>query len=111
MRHLIPGLPNPYAPRLPGGFPADIRGRTLTLQGYGSERRLVAEERTQNGNVDDVIERLLGRSDVSYLHVRDTEAGCYDCRIERARVLMVTPAGLAGYAMASNKRSMSAMSL
>lgn len=66
------------------GFPADIRSRTLTLQGYGPERRLVAEQRTQNGDVDAVIERLLARSDVSYIHVRDTEAGCYDFRIERA---------------------------
>ena len=65
------------------GFPADIRGRTLTLQGYGPARRLVVEQRTQNGEVDEVIEQLLARSDVSYLHVRDTEAGCYDFRIER----------------------------
>lgn len=65
------------------GFPTDIRSRTLTLQAYGQERRLVAEERTRNGDVDQVIERLLARGDVSYIHVRDTEAGCYDFRIER----------------------------
>jgi hypothetical protein len=44
----------------------------------------VVEERVQNGAVDAVIERLLERSDVVYIHVRDTAAGCYDCRIERA---------------------------
>jgi hypothetical protein len=27
---------------------------------------------------------MLGRDDVDYIHVRDTEAGCYDLRIERA---------------------------
>jgi hypothetical protein len=42
------------------------------------------EEYLQDGNVDAVIDRLLGRRDVLYLHVRDTAAGCYDCRIERA---------------------------
>ena len=26
---------------------------------------------------------VLSRHDVDYLHVRDTEAGCYDFRIER----------------------------
>ena len=67
-----------------GGFPADIRARTLTLQGYAPERRLLVEEHTQNGNVDEVIEQLLARSDVLYLHVRDPAAGCYDFRIERA---------------------------
>jgi phosphoglycerate dehydrogenase-like enzyme len=34
--------------------------------------------------VDAALERLLERSDVVYIHVRDTAAGCYDCRIERA---------------------------
>jgi uncharacterized protein DUF1203 len=66
------------------GFPVDIRDRALTLQAYGAGRRLVAEEHVSNGTVEDVIARLLGRSDVAYLHVRDTEAGCYDCRLERA---------------------------
>jgi hypothetical protein len=66
------------------GFPGDIRGRALTLQGYGSGRRLAVEEHAHNGTVDAAIERLLIRSDVAYIHVRDTEAGCYDCRIERA---------------------------
>jgi hypothetical protein len=32
-----------------------------------------------------VLERLLARPDVDYIHVRDTEAGCFDCRIERER--------------------------
>jgi len=66
------------------GFPADIRGRALTIQGFGTGRRLLVEEHTVNGNVDQVIDRLLERLDVGYLHVRDTEAGCYDFRIERA---------------------------
>lgn len=66
------------------GFPEDIRARQLTLQGYGPGRRLVVEEHHQDGNVDAVIGRLLGRTDVLYLHVRDTAAGCYDFRIERA---------------------------
>ena len=66
------------------GFPVDIRGRALTIQGFGTGRRLLVEEHTENGNVDQVIDRLLEHPDVGYLHVRDTEAGCYDFRIERA---------------------------
>jgi len=66
------------------GLPEDIRPRPLTLQGYGAGRRLVAEEYLQDGDVDAVIDRMLGRPDVLYLHVRDTAAGCYDFRIERA---------------------------
>lgn len=66
------------------GFPADIRGRALTIQGFGAGRRLIAEEHVADTSVDPVVERLLDRSDVLYLHVRDTAAGCYDFRIERA---------------------------
>ena len=66
------------------GFPEDIRTRPLTIQGYGAGRRLAAEEYVQDGDVDAVIDRLFGRPDVLYLHVRDTAAGCYDFRIERA---------------------------
>jgi hypothetical protein len=66
------------------GFPKDIRTRQLTIQAYGAGRRLVREEFLQDGNVDSEIDRLLGRPDVLYLHVRDTAAGCYDFRVERA---------------------------
>jgi uncharacterized protein DUF1203 len=67
-----------------GGFPVDLRGRALTIQGFGSGRRLLAEDHVANGTVDAVIERLLELPNVDYLHVRDTAAGCYDFRIERA---------------------------
>ena len=66
------------------GFPEDIRTRQLTIQGYGAKRRLVVEEHLQDEDVDVAIDRLLKRAEVLYLHVRDTAAGCYDFRIERA---------------------------
>ena len=64
------------------GFPEDIRSHRLTLAAYGAERRLVSEEYVANGEVEPLIARLLERDEVKYLHVRDTEAGCYDFRIE-----------------------------
>ena len=33
--------------------------------------------------VEAVIERLFARPDIDYIQVHDTEAGCYDFRIER----------------------------
>ena len=66
-----------------GGFPPDLRTHRLTLAAYGEARRLLTEAYVENGQVDTTIERLLERIDVKYLHVRDTEAGCYDFRIER----------------------------
>jgi Protein of unknown function (DUF1203) len=66
------------------GFPEDIRSHRLTFVAYGTERLLLSEEYLENGEVEPLIARLLEPSDVQYLHVRDTEAGCYDFRIERA---------------------------
>jgi hypothetical protein len=66
-----------------GGFPADLRSRALTFNAYGRGRHLRAQEYADDGGVDLLIERLLARSDVDYIHVRDTHAGCFDLRIER----------------------------
>jgi hypothetical protein len=66
------------------GFPEDLLSHGLTLEAYGRGRILRAEERVAGPEVEGAIARLLDRGDVDYLHVRDTAAGCYDLRIERA---------------------------
>ena len=66
------------------GFPEDLRAHGLTFAAYGDGRRLLAEKHVRDGNVEPIIDELLGRGDVKYLHVRDLDAGCYDLRIERA---------------------------
>jgi hypothetical protein len=66
------------------GFPVDLIPHRLTLNAYGRGRRLAAVEYVTAGNPDTAIEALLARPDVDYIHVRDTDAGCYDCRIERS---------------------------
>jgi hypothetical protein len=67
-----------------GGFPTDLRSRPLTFNAYGRGRHLRAQEYVNDGQVELVIERLLARSDVDYIHVRDTRAGCFDFSIEPA---------------------------
>jgi len=68
-----------------GGFPDDLRSHDLTVVAYARGRLQRAEERVADGAcVEDAILRLLARDDVDYLHVRDTQAGCYDLRVERA---------------------------
>ena len=66
------------------GFPEDMRSHRLTINAYGRNRTLLAERFIEDENVEPVIDYFLDRSDVKYLHVRDTQAGCYDFRIERA---------------------------
>lgn len=65
------------------GFPEGIRRLPLTLEGYGRGRWLVARERVAGGDVDGPVERLFAHPAVEYIHVRNTEAGCYIARIER----------------------------
>jgi len=67
------------------GFPAELRDLPLTLEAYGPDRWIVARERVADGEVDAAIGRLLGREEVGYIHVRNTEAGCYIARVERAQ--------------------------
>jgi len=65
------------------GFPADLCNHALTLEAYGRGRRPVTRESVSDGRVEERIESLLARADVDYIHVHDTEAGCFDLRIER----------------------------
>jgi hypothetical protein len=66
-----------------GGFPEDIRSHRLTFAAYGAGRRLLSEVYVDNRDVEPIIGESFARTDVTYLHVRDTEAGCYDFRIDR----------------------------
>lgn len=66
-----------------GGFPEGLRSHELTLAAYGAQRRLLEEEQVKDGKVETALERIFALSNVEYVHVRDTEAGCYDFRIER----------------------------
>ena len=61
----------------------DMIAHRLTLNAYGNGRRLVAQRYVSNGVVEPELQRLLQDQDVAYIHVRDTEAGCYDFCIER----------------------------
>ncbi len=66
------------------GFPADLRAHPLTLNGYARGRRLRAQEYVENERLDATVERLFEDPGVAYVHVRDTRAGCYDLRLDRA---------------------------
>lgn len=76
-----------YCERYPedAGFPVDMLSHRLTLNAYAPGRQLVAQSYVSNGLIEPELQRLLGQRDVAYIHVRDTDAGCYDFCIERKR--------------------------
>lgn len=65
------------------GFPVDLLRHKLTLNAYARGRRLVLVQYVADGDPATAIDGLLLRSDVDYIHVRNTDAGCYGFRIER----------------------------
>ena len=65
-------------------FPATLRALPLTLEGYGPQRWIIARELVTDGDVESAATRLFAHPDVSYIHVRNTEAGCYIARLEPA---------------------------
>jgi hypothetical protein len=66
-----------------GSIPEEYRGRLLTLEAYGSDRKLIGERRLVDGNEDEEASKLFADPEVRYIHVRSTEAGCYLFRLER----------------------------
>jgi hypothetical protein len=68
----------------PTGFPEALRQKPMTFNAYAAGRVLRAQAFVADGDAEPVIESLLARPDVDYLHVRHTTAGCYMFRIERA---------------------------
>jgi hypothetical protein len=73
-------------PRYPedGGFPEELRGSPRTVGAYARGRRLLAQEYVSDGKFEPVIEELFTRTDVDYLQINSTTAGCFTFRIERA---------------------------
>ena len=68
-----------------GGFPPDSRRHPLTLNAYARGRKLIAQKYVRDGSIEPTIAELFESTDVDYIHVRDTNAGCFDFAIERPR--------------------------
>jgi hypothetical protein len=65
------------------GFPRDLVGHRLTLNAYARGRKLVNVRYAAVGEAEAAVDALLSHVDVDYIHIRDTDAGCYDFRVER----------------------------
>jgi hypothetical protein len=65
------------------GFPDELRASPRMLEGHARGRRLVAQKYVTDGKMERVIEEIVACSDVDYIHVNSTTAGCYTFHIER----------------------------
>ncbi len=67
-------------------YPGGLRFIPLTFNAYAPGRRLVAQARIDNGydrRFEETVSRLFGDANVAYIHVRNTEAGCFIVHLER----------------------------
>ena len=65
------------------GIPEAYRGRLLTLEAFGQDKKLVAEVRASNAEEEKIAHELFANPEVNYIQVRSTEAGCFLFRLER----------------------------
>lgn len=66
-----------------GSIPETYRGRLLTLEAFGADRKLLAEVRATDSNEERIAGELLQNHTVEFINVRGTEAGCFLFRLER----------------------------
>jgi uncharacterized protein DUF1203 len=64
------------------GFPPELQGLALTFEAVADGPRVVALDRTEGGDIEALVGRLLSGPGVRYVNVRNTEAGCFVARIE-----------------------------
>lgn len=65
------------------GFPEELRGSPRTLEAYAPGRKLKAQAYVTDGRFEPAIHKLFADSDVDYVQVNSTTAGCFTFRIER----------------------------
>jgi hypothetical protein len=64
--------------------PEMLRSRTLSVRAYESSGDMVRAEVCAGTDLDQVIERMLNDSSVSYLHLHFAARGCFACRVDRS---------------------------
>lgn len=71
---------DPCPPFSAAHFPPELADLPLTLEAYAKGRELLRVRRVQ-GSVEAEIAGLLAEPRTDYLHVRNSEAGCFVCEI------------------------------
>ena len=61
-----------------------VTKRLMSLRAYDSGHLIVDATVCEGAAAGDGIRRMLGRTDVAYLHLHNAKRGCYSCRVDRA---------------------------
>ena len=67
-----------------GTVPAALRSRLLSLRAFDAQHLMVDADIADGSVIEPLIERLLARPDVAYVHAHFARRGCYAALIRRA---------------------------
>ena len=67
----------------PAAFPDALRPLSMTLNAYARGRKLRAQAHVSDGDVEGAVTRLLADPVVAYIHVRNTDVGCFLVQLDR----------------------------
>jgi hypothetical protein len=65
-------------------IPPVLENRLLSLRAFSTAGMLLDADVSQGSELRGGIERLLGRTEVAYLHLHNARPGCYAARVDRA---------------------------
>ncbi|MEW7291244.1 DUF1203 domain-containing protein [Aquimarina sp. 2304DJ70-9] len=70
--------------QFPSEIKADKKNFPLSLIGYSEDQKMIFTKMVGNEDVDLLIPKIFQEHlEIAYLHARNSEAGCYICKIER----------------------------
>lgn len=61
--------------------PDVLASRTLSIRGYDAAGMMATAELVDGRELAGLLERMLGRRDVAYVHVHYAKPGCFACRV------------------------------
>jgi hypothetical protein len=67
-----------------GIVPPALRERLLSVRAFDASGMMVDADVAEGRDVEPLVARMLGRTDVAYLHAHFARRGCFAARIERA---------------------------
>lgn len=63
--------------------PPYLSRRLLSVRGYDETGWMQAAEVVEGTLLEPLVQQLLARADIAYLHIHNARAGCYACRVDR----------------------------
>jgi hypothetical protein len=69
----------------PASVPDLIRRRLLALRGYDADGCMQECDVVEGSDIETAVDRFFSNPTVQAIHAHNARAGCYVCRIERAR--------------------------